>query len=557
MLVSLSVRDIVLIDHLELEFGPGLCALSGETGAGKSILLDALGLALGGRADAALVRDGVDQATVAAEFRPAADHPVRGLLADRGIDAGDETLIVRRVLGADGRSRAFINDQPVGVGLLREVGDQLVEVQGQASQRGILGAEMHRVFLDGFGGHDDRTAKVAAAHRQMRETRQALADAEAELAEARRNEEYLRHVLAELDALAPEPGEEAALATRRGVLMHSEKLAESLAGAIDELIDGRGVEERLRAAQRHLTRSAERAAGAFDGAIDALERAVVEINEALAALETARRELAPDPARLDAAEERLFALRAAARKHQTDVDSLAGLRDRFAETLAALDDRGAALAGLSQAAGKARDAFTTAAKRLSKARAKAAKDLDRRVIAELPALKLDNAVFVTRLEPLPEADWGADGAERVRFEVATNPGATPGPLARIASGGELSRLLLALRVVLARVGTAPTLVFDEVDSGIGGAVAAAVGERLARLDDELQVLVVTHSPQVAARAAHHFRVIKDETKSGAVTRVDALDDAARREEVARMLAGKRITEEARAAADSLIRAGAD
>ena len=557
MLVSLSIRDVVLIDRLELEFGQGLCALSGETGAGKSILLDALGLALGGRADAALVRDGADQATVAAEFRPDADHSVRGLLADRGLDAAADTLILRRVLGADGRSRAFVNDQPVGVGLLREVGDQLVEVQGQASRRGILGAEMHRVFLDGFGGHGDHTAKLAAAYLQMRETRQALADAEAELAEARRNEEYLRHVLAELDALAPEPGEEVTLATRRGVLMHSEKLAESLAGAIDELIDGRGVEERLRAAQRHLTRGAERAAGAFDGAIDALERAVVEINEALAAIETARRELAPDPARLEEAEERLFALRAAARKHQTDVDSLAGLRDGFAETLAALDDRGEALAGLAQAAGKARDAFTAAAKRLSKARAKAARDLDRRVIAELPALKLDNAVFVTRLEPLPEADWGADGAERVRFEVATNPGATPGPLARIASGGELSRLLLALRVVLARVGTAPTLVFDEVDSGIGGAVAAAVGERLARLDDELQVLVVTHSPQVAARAVHHFRVVKDETGSGAVTRVDALDAAARREEVARMLAGKRITEEARAAADSLIRAGAD
>ena len=557
MLISLSIRDVVLIDHLELEFGRGLCALSGETGAGKSILLDALGLALGGRADAALVRDGADQATVAAEFRPAADHSVRGLLADQGLDVGDDTLILRRVLGADGRSRAFINDLPVGVGLLREVGDQLVEVQGQASQRGILGAEMHRVFLDGFAGHDDRTAKVAATHHKMRETRQALADAEAELAEARRNEDYLRHVLAELDALAPEPGEEATLATRRGVLMHGEKLAESLAGAIDELSDGRGVEERLRAAQRHLTRSAERAAGAFDGAIDALERAVVEINEALAALETARRELAPDPARLDAAEERLFALRAAARKHQTDVDSLAGLRDGFGETLAALDDRGEALAGLTQAADKARDAFVAAARRLSKARATAARDLDRRVIAELPALKLDNAVFVTRLEPLPEADWGADGAERVRFEVATNPGATPGPLMRIASGGELSRLLLALRVVLARVGTAPTLVFDEVDSGIGGAVAAAVGDRLARLDDELQVLVVTHSPQVAARAVHHFRVIKDETKTGATTRVDALDDAARREEVARMLAGKLVTDEARAAADSLIRASAD
>ena len=555
MLVHLSVRNVVLIDRLDMALGPGLCALTGETGAGKSILLDALGLAIGARGDSALVKRDAAQAVVSAEFAPPPGHPVWALLEERGLAAADG-LVLRRVLAADGRSRAFVNDQPVGVALLREIGDRLVEVQGQAGQRGLLAAETHRAFLDGFGGLDDLAAEVRATHGAWRAAEETLAAAQAELEEARHDEDYLRHVLAELEALAPGPGEEAELAAARSTLMQGEKLAEGLQQALAELIEGRGVEERLNAAQRLLVRAAERAPGALDAALEALDRATVEAADALAAFDAASRALAPDPERLERVEERLFALRAAARKHRTDVESLAALRETFAARLAALDDRGAALDDLAGAESEARAAFAAAARALSEARTRSAAELDRQVMAELAPLKLAKATFHTRLEPLPEGEWSAAGAERVRFEVATNPGAEPGPLARIASGGELSRLLLALRVVLARVGATPTLVFDEVDSGIGGAVAAAVGERLARLGGELQVLVVTHSPQVAARAAHHYRAVKDEVGGSVRTDVEALAPAARREEVARMLAGKRITDAARAAADSLMRAGA-
>ena len=553
MLVSLLVRDIVLIDRLELAFGGGLSALTGETGAGKSILLDALGLALGARGDSGLVRRGADQAVAVAAFDPPADHSVWRLLEEQGL-ADDGALVLRRVLGADGRGRAFVNDQPVGVALLREIGESLVELQGQASRRGLLGAGTHRVFLDGFGATD--AAAVAAAHGRWRAADNALARADAELEAERRDEAYLRHVLAELDDLDPRPGEESELAARRSALMQGEKIAETLEAARAELNEGGGVDARLNAARRMLARAAERLAGAFDPVIEALDRAAVETTEALAALEAAGRDLAPDPDRLEAAEERLFALRAAARKHRTDVDSLAELRATFAARIAAFEDRGGARDGLAEEAARARKAFTESARRLSGERARAAKDLDRRVMAELPHLKLRRTLFRTRLEALPEADWSAHGAERVGFEVATNPGAEPGPLARIASGGELSRLLLALKVVLTGAGSSPTLVFDEVDSGIGGAVAAAVGDRLARLGAALQVLVVTHSPQVAARADHHFRVTKAESESNVVTRVEALDPEARREEVARMLAGARVTDAARAAADSLIGASA-
>ena len=556
MFVSLIVRDYLLIDRAELEFGPGLCALTGETGTGKSILLDALGLALGSRAEAGLVRRGAERAAVAAEFDPPRDHPVWPLLAERGIDA-DGALVLRRVIGADGRGRAFVNDQPVGLALVREIGGHLVEIQGQANQRGVLSPATHRVFLDAFGGLGDRAAKVAAAHGAWRAAAQELADAEADLAAARRDEEFLRHVVAELDALAPRPGEEAELAERRSALAQGEKLVEGLRAALAEMVEGRGVEERLRSAGRLLTRAAERAPGVLDATAEALDRAAVEVAEALGVLEAAGRDLTPDPNRLERAEERLFALRAAARKHRTDVDSLAELRDSFAAKLAALDDRGDAARRLAGAADAARAAFVAGARRLSNARRRAATELDRGVASELPALKLENTVFKTRLEALPEAEWSAAGAERVRFEVATNPGDPLGPLDRIASGGELSRLLLALKVVLARFGSAPTLVFDEVDSGIGGAAAAAVGDRLARLGGELQVLVVTHSAQVAARAAHHFRVEKFDADGGVVARIEALAPAARREEVARLLAGARVTDAACAAADSLMRADAE
>ena len=555
MLVSLSIRDVVLIERLELELGAGLCALTGETGAGKSILLDALGLATGARGDSGLVRNGVRQATVSASFEPAPDHAVWRLLDERGLPR-DEPLVLRRVISADGRSRAFVNDEPVGVGLLREIGDHLVEIQGQASRRGLLSAGTHRAFLDGFGRLEGPGVEVAAAFERWRGARDRLAEAESELAEARRDEEYLRHSHAELEALAPRPGEETELAAARSVLMHGEKLIEGLDAALSELADGRGIEARLRAAQRELLRAGERAPGVLDGAIEALDRAAIETAEALSALHTAGSTLAPDPGRLDGVEQRLFGLRAAARKHGIDVESLAPLRDDLAAKIAALEDRGGAIERLATEAREARETFVTAARRLSKARAEAARRFDRQVAGELPPLKLADVVFRTRLDPLPEDEWSAVGAERVRFEVATNPGTEPGPIGRIASGGELSRLLLAIRVVLARVGATPTLIFDEVDSGIGGAAAAAVGSRLARLGEELQVLVVTHSPQVAARADHHFRVAKKGEGDALRTDVAALAAPARREEVARMLAGARVTDEARAAADSLIRAGA-
>ncbi|MFQ5783303.1 MAG: DNA repair protein RecN [Alphaproteobacteria bacterium] len=555
MLVSLHVRNLVLIDCLDLTLGPGLCALTGETGAGKSILLDALGLAIGARGDSGLARSNDGPASVAAEFAPPAGHSVWRLLTDRGLASGDG-LVLRRTIAVDGRSRAFVNDQPVGVALLREIGGLLIEVQGQADQRGLFAANSHRGFLDGFGGLDRLSSEVAAAHGRWRAATAALAAAEAELEAARRDEDYLRHTLDELEALAPDPGEEAELAARRTTLMQGEKLIEGLGAALAELGEGRGVEERLRAAQRHLAQTAGRAPGVLDPAIEALDRAAIETAEALAAVDLAGRDLAPDPARLEAIEQRLFALRAVARKHRVDVGSLAGLRDEFAATLAALDDRGEARARLSAEADAARAAFAAACERLSEARVRAGTALDRRITAELGPLKLANAVFRTRLERLAEDEWTAAGAERVRFEVATLPGAEPGPLARVASGGELSRLLLALRVVLARIGATPTLVFDEVDSGIGGATAAAVGERLARLGEEMQILVVTHSPQVAARAACHFRVIKEDVDGGVRVEVEELAPAARREEVARMLAGARVTDAARAAADSLMRAGA-
>ena len=551
MLVSLSVRDLVLIDRLDLVIDRGLCALTGETGAGKSILLDALGLVLGARGNSALVRRNAAQAVISASFEPSGDHPVWRLLEQRGLD-DDGRLVMRRLLLADGRRRAFINDQPVGVTLLRELGESLVEIQGQAGQRGLLNVSTHCALLDDFGGLAAQAAKLADAFHKWRDAAQALADAEAALAEARREEDYLRHILAELDELAPVPGEDAELDARRNILMQGEKLAEALEAARAELTEGRGIDDRIGTAQRLILRTADRAPGALDGVIEALERAMIESAEAMIALDVAMRDLAPDADRLEATEQRLFALRAAARKHNTDPDSLAALRDEFAAKLTSIEDGGASLMALAKSADQAREKFVKRAGALSKKRTLAARALDKQVMAELPHLKLKQVIFKTRIDALDEAEWTANGAERIRFEVATNPGDQPGPIEAIASGGELSRLMLALKVVLTQSSAAPTLVFDEVDSGIGGAAAAAVGERLARLGKSLQVLVVTHSPQVAARADHHFRVIKGGTEDQAVTRVEPLAADARREEVARMLAGAEITDAARAAADSLM-----
>jgi DNA repair protein RecN (Recombination protein N) len=552
MLLGLTIRDVVLIDRLDLAFQAGLCVLTGETGAGKSILLDALGLALGARADSALVRHGTEQATVTAEFALPSGHPAFALLDGAGFGVEGDRLVVRRVVNADGRSRAFIDDQPASVGLLKQLGELLVEIQGQFEQHGLLDPATHREALDAYGGHRRESAAMGAAWRSWRDLARERAEAEAALAKARADEDYLRHALAELDALEPKPGEEAALAAERALLMNRDKLTEALDAALAELTGERGGEHALAAAERLLARLRDKAAGLLDGALAALERARIEAGEAVAQLEAVARGLDRDQSSLERIEERLFALRALSRKHGVAIDALPDRRAEIARRIAALDDGGGRLAGLARREQEARHAYLAAAEAVTHRRRRAAKALDAAVIVELPPLKLEKARFHTVLTPLPEAEWSEHGSERVHFEVATNPGAPPGPLSRIASGGELSRFMLAIKVVLAKTSPVPTLVFDEVDSGIGGAAAAAVGERLHRLGRELQVLVVTHSPQVAARGAHHWRVEKRQAQARTTTRVIELSAEERREEIARMLSGSAVTAEARAAAASLI-----
>ncbi len=551
MLLNLSIRDVVLIDRLDLEIDPGLSVLTGETGAGKSILLDALGLALGGRADAQLLRPGAKQASVSAEFAVDSDHAVRALLDEQGLP-NDGNIILRRQLGADGRSRAFVNDQSVGVALLRRIGESLVEIEGQFEQQRLLDSANHRTMLDAFGGLADRATQVRDGWRQWRASATARAEAEAALARARRDEEYLRHAAAELTEMDPKPGEEAELAETRRLLSNREKLLEAAHAAFDELTGERGADGRLMAAQRRLDRIADKAGELTAPVIAALDRAAAELADAADRLRRLVNDPELAPHRLAQIEERLFALRDLARKHGVPVDALADHGAKLAAQLAALDDQSGRLARLAQEEAAARQAYAAAADGLSKARAKAARGLDAAVNTELPPLKLDKARFATRLEPLPDAEWGEHGRERVVFEITTNPGMPPGPLSKIASGGELSRFLLALKVVLAEADPVPTLVFDEVDSGVGGATAAAVGERLVRLGRKLQVLVVTHSPQVAARTDQHWRVEKATAGKSAVTRLAVLDATGRREEIARMLSGASITDEARAAADRLM-----
>ena len=558
MLVELSIRDVVLIERLDLKFADvrrrsgNLAALTGETGAGKSILLDALGLALGSRGDSGLVRHGAAQASVSAAFEIDASHPASALLAEHGLDSGDGVLLLRRILGGDGRGRAFVNDQPVSVALLRQIGDLLVEVQGQFEQHGLLNPSRHRGVLDEFAALGAPGAKLAAAWRDWQAAEEAHGRAEADLAAARAEQDFLRHAVDELSRLDPHDNEEADLGEERLLLRHGAALAEALAGAAKELEAGKGATGTLRAAQRLLERNADKAAGRFDQALAALERAAVEAAEAEAQVEELARTLNADPGRLEKVEERLFSLRAVARKHNVEIAGLPALRTRMEEQLATIDGGGQHLKKLRQAADAAKHFYVGLAEKMSAARRKAATSLDKAVAAELAPLKLEKARFVTAIDRLEAAEWGEHGMDRVGFLVSTNPGTPPGPLNRVASGGELSRFMLALKVVLAGTGSVGTLVFDEVDSGVGGATAAAVGERLAKLARDRQVLVVTHSPQVAAVADLHWRIGKRTAKGSAVTEVTALDADGRREEIARMLAGSEITAEARAAAARLM-----
>ncbi len=562
MLTSLAIRDVVLIERLDLEFAAGLTVLTGETGAGKSILLDSLGLALGARAEQGLVRTGAEQASVAAVFAPAAGHPAHSLLREHGI-AAEDGIVLRRLLGRDGRSRAFVNDSPIGAALLRRLGALLVEVQGQHDQMGLADPAGHAALLDAFGVGPALRADAGRLHRDWRDQAARLEAARAAIAAALRDQDFLRHATAELAALAPEDGEEDRLAAERQRLQHGEKRAETISAALSELTP-QGARDRhrsagpaaaLRSAARALQRLSlpgEAPGETEQAAVAALERAEEALAEAEQLLSRLAEAAEPDPRRLEQTEERLFALRAMARKHGVAVVGLPDLLATLRARLAALETGEAEIDALMAATAAARDAFAAACARLSEARRTAAAQLDRAVARELPPLKLDRARFVTDVTLREPAAWGADGADSVQFLIATNPGQPPGPLGRVASGGELSRLMLALKVVLAGAAPPSTLVFDEVDSGIGGATAAAVGERLARLAERVQVLLVTHSPQVAARGAAHLRVSKRARGGRAETLVDHLDAAARREELARMLAGETVTDAARAAAASLI-----
>jgi DNA repair protein RecN (Recombination protein N) len=559
MLASISIRDVVLIERLDLNFGPGLSVLTGETGAGKSILLDSLGLALGMRAEAGLVRRGQAQASVAAVFQPPEGHPAFALLAEQGME-GEDTLVLRRVLQADGRSRAFVNDQPVGVALLKRLAATLVEVQGQHDQVGLADPATHAALLDAFGAHDAARLRVAAAFKTWRGTESALAEAEAAVAAALRDEEWLRHAVDELSTLAPEEGEEERLAQERQGLQQAERRNEAIASALAEIQprDRRSSHpgNALRSAARALDRLPGAGGAANDESAQPALAALTQAQDALAEAERLLERLAvdalPDPRRLEVLEDRLYGLRAAARKHGVAVVELTTHLDSLRERLSALDAGTGRVAALQAARQAARIDYVKAGEALTGARRASAGKLEKALAAELPPLKLDRARVVIEVAPREEGAWGADGMDRVTLLVSTNPGQTPGQLVKIASGGELSRLMLALKVVLARGSPVPTLVFDEVDAGIGGATAAAVGERLARVAERLQVLVVTHSPQVAARGAQHLQVAKAVRGGKAETRVLPLDAPARREEIARMLAGEVVTEAARAAAASLL-----
>jgi DNA repair protein RecN (Recombination protein N) len=565
MLIGLGIRDVVLIETLDLSIGPGLTALTGETGAGKSIILDALGLATGARAEASLVRRGKSQAVATAVFAPPPGHPVFAYLDDKGVAyERDEDLVLRRQLSVDGRSRAFVNDQAVSVAVLREIGEMLVEVHGQHETVGLLDSRTHRPLLDLYGGCEAKAEATAAAWGAWKEAREAAEALRRDAAQALAEREELALRLGELDRLDPKAGEETELAEQRALLGAAEKTLQDIAAA-KEALGGDALGARLAQAFRALERARERAtaAGAGEGstpvrliaaAAEAVDRALVEAQEATAAVDAAADAFDFEPDRLEKAEERLFALRALARKLNVAVESLPAERERIARALHGIEDAAHLQKEADAKASAARAAYFDAARALSAARQEAAQRLAEAVNVELPPLKLDKAELKVAVEPLAEERAGPSGLDRVEFEVSTNPGAPFGPLGAIASGGELARFALALKAALAGRGSgSPLMIFDEVDQGVGGAVADAVGQRLKRLAGEGQVLVVTHSPQVAARAEAHWRVSK---AGGSETRtaVEALDAQAREEEIARMLAGAEITEAARAAARALMHA---
>jgi DNA repair protein RecN (Recombination protein N) len=552
MLARLSIRDIVLIDQLDLEFADGLTILTGETGAGKSILLDALSLALGARGDGALTRHGETQGQVTASFDLAPDHPVFAALANQGVRADGE-LILRRIQLADGRTRAFVNDQSVSAQTLRSVAAGLVEIHGQHDERALLDASTHRALVDAYGGHRGLVEATGSASSALRRAESELEAERARVAAARAAADYARHAHEELTALDVQPGEEEALADRRQRMMQGEKVAADIREAHENLSGDSAILPVLSAISRRLQRRLPQAPGLIEPSVQALDEAMQALEIATQTVESALAACDFDPRQLEKCEERLFALRGMARKHATTVDNLPALARQYADEVAALEAGEVRIVALDAEARAAAARYASAAEALSNARVAAARALEAAVNDELPALKLERARFAVALKR-DDSQGSPDGYDRAEFTVQTNPGSRPGPLMKVASGGELARFLLALKVALAERDTAPTLVFDEVDSGVGGAVADAIGLRLARLAAKAQVLAVTHAPQVAARSNQHFRIVKNDVGKGerVATQVLALDASARREEIARMLAGAEVTGAARAAAKSLI-----
>ncbi|MFN3700070.1 MAG: DNA repair protein RecN [Alphaproteobacteria bacterium] len=552
MLESLTIQNVVIIESLSISFRSGLCTLTGETGAGKSILLDSLGLATGMRAESGLVRKGSEQAQVSAAFAVPHDHISFSILKESDIKIDPtESLVLRRTLGADGRSKAYINDQPVSVALMKQIGQSVLEIHGQFDTQGLLDPATHRGLLDDYAAVDNNG--LALSWNAWQDALRAYQALQEESEKSRHDEDYLKGALEDIDALAPEAGEEDRLDELRGRLMHRTQILEALNNAYGCL---RGERDPVRQAAGLLDRISDKMGEAGAPILDALDRASAEIEEAVALIQSVSADMDEEEHNLETIDDRLYALRAQARKHQCSVDELPAKREELAQRLNRITHSDSLLIESARAVEKSRQAYILKAQGVRAQRQKAAEELDNLVMKELAPLKLERAQFKTQIDPLEESEWGANGMDRVRFLVATNPGAEPGPLHKIASGGEMARFMLALKVVMAETGTAQTLIFDEVDAGIGGAVADAVGERLARLSKQKQILVVTHSPQVAARADHHWIVRKDGAQS-VTTHVTPLAARVERcEEIARMLSGATITPEARAAADKLLEASA-
>lgn len=554
MLKTLSVRDVVLIDKLNLDFSDGLSVFSGETGAGKSILLDSLGLLLGNRAETGLIRTGAEKLSVSGVFEiKDKNNPFFTLCKENELDVDDE-IIIKRTLSRDGKGKIFLNDQPITARLLKELGAYLVEIHGQFDNQGLLNPATHLTVLDSYGGYVKNLEQTALAYQKYKALQKQLKEAEEAYADAVKEEDNLRHWADELEKAKIKPGEEDELNRKRTELMHAEKLIENLNLAYTSL-QGRDISNLIRKAQSALEKVNHLTENRFADIGEALDTALIQLDEAVSRIEEASSEINLNANEADAVEERLFALKALARKHACTIDSLPEVLKDFQNRLAALDKGGENIADLHRAVAAARCEYMMQAEELSKLRTQTAATLDKAVMKELPPLKMERAVFATEITQLSENEWSGKGFDKVNFTVSTNPNSPRGALNKIASGGELSRFMLALKVNLAQKSSVETLIFDEVDAGIGGATAQAVGERLARLAEKVQVLVVTHSPQVAAFSHQHFKVSKNTENNITTTKVHQLTAAEKKEEIARMLSGENITDEARAAADVLINGG--